>query len=108
MEIGRQLFDRYPVFLEASEALETLSYQVEDARACLTQNAMILSAVRGQIERLGEADEQWRRLLAQPQVIVEDMSVASVHQIEDMLNVVEQQSQEGRYEEALRGIDQIH
>lgn len=77
MEIGRQLFERYPVFLEASEALETLSYQVEDARATLTQNAMILQSMRGQIERLGEADEGWRRLVAQPEVIVEDITTSS-------------------------------
>ena len=79
MEIGRQLFERYPVFLEASEALETLSYQVEDARATLTQNAMILQSMRGQIERLGEADEGWRRLVAQPEVIVEDITTSSKH-----------------------------
>ena len=86
MEIGRQLFERYPVFLEASEALETLSYQVEDARATLTQNAMILQSVRGQVERLGEADEGWRRLVAQPEVIVEDTAATSSrHQIDDML-----------------------
>jgi hypothetical protein len=86
MEIGRQLFERYPVFLEASEALETLSYQVEDARATLTQNAMILQSVRGQVERLGEADEGWRRLVAQPEVIVEDTTTSSSrHQIDDML-----------------------
>jgi hypothetical protein len=86
MEIGRQLFERYPVFLEASEALVTLSYQVEDARATLTQNAMILQSVRGQVERLGEADDGWRRLFAQPEVIVEDTATSSSHhQIDDML-----------------------
>jgi hypothetical protein len=46
---------------------------------------MILQSVRGQIERLGEADEGWRRLVAQPEVIVEDTTSSSQHQIEDML-----------------------
>ena len=69
---------------------------------------MLLQAVRGQVERLGEADDAWRRLVAQPEVIVEDTSTTSQHQIEDMINSAEQHASTGRYQEALTLIDKIH
>ena len=63
-EIGRFLFGQYHVFLKASDTLEQVKYQVEDARAMVASVGVVVQAVRGQVERAAEADCKWREALA--------------------------------------------
>ena len=58
-EIGNFLFNQYQSFLTTSEKLETVKYQIDDAKALLGQYQLIINSFKGQIERLEMCDREW-------------------------------------------------
>ena len=77
------MFERYPSFLAISDTLEQLSFQVEDARTSLTHSGMLLNSLRGQVERVAEADSLWRQSIVE--VKVEQRKSQCVEEVEEKL-----------------------
>ena len=93
-EIGRFLFYEYQSFLSASDTLETLTYQVEDARASLAHHGMIMQALKGQIDRVQETDALWKEVITSEEAIANEAKDVNrqdvVQQVEEALDVAEQ------------------
>eukprot|EP00347_Sterkiella_histriomuscorum_P012251 403369312 len=62
-EIGNFLFQQYHNFLETSDKLENIKYQVEDAKAILSQFSLVINTLRAQIERFDHNQSEFQQAL---------------------------------------------
>ncbi|CDW82467.1 UNKNOWN [Stylonychia lemnae] len=124
-EIGNFLFHQYHTFLETSDKLETVKYQIDDAKAILAQFQLVINSLRGQMDRLDQTSTQWDKIMESHQKNEDKMNSfkqkqqddifdgASKHETEmqylqEQLEVIEQQIHLNKFEESISTLNDLN